>query len=182
LAADIDFETPLVERERLLVALRRLLSPLLAELRDNLQACGHVRLVARLDDGSTQEQERAFLFPVSEEERIVRALGQLLDGMEGRGTFSQSPTMDNPRGGIVSLGVALTQIQDAVAEQLTLFPLAGGALEAEKKEKLREVERYLATRFGTSSFGNGRLRRAAMVQPGAPLPEWRIGWQAGDEP
>jgi hypothetical protein len=39
------------------------------------------------------------------------------------------------------------------------------------------VQRYLTTRFGSS-----RLRRAVLTQPGAPLPEWRVGWWAGDEP
>jgi nucleotidyltransferase/DNA polymerase involved in DNA repair len=182
LAADIEFETPLVERERLLSALERLLSPLLAELQGNLQACGQVRLAVRLDDGSTQERERAFLFPLSEKERIVRAMGHLLDGLEEQGTFPRILTPEETRGGIAGLAVALTQIQDAVAQQLTLFPLTDGALEDEKKEKLREVERYLAARFGASPFGNGRLRRAVMAQPGAPLPEWRVSWQAGDGP
>ncbi len=68
--------------------------------------------------------------------------------------------------------MALGQIQDAVAEQLTLFPL-----EDDREGKLREVQRYLAARFGAN-----RLRRAVMAQPGAPLPEWRAAWLGGDEP
>ncbi len=90
---------------------------------------------------------------------MVRTLEQLLDGMHW-----QSPA--------ISLAVALGQIQDAVAEQLTLFPL-----EDDRAGKLREVQRYLAARFGAN-----RLRRAVMAQPGAPLPEWRAGWLDGDEP
>jgi hypothetical protein len=39
------------------------------------------------------------------------------------------------------------------------------------------VQRYLAARFGAN-----RLRRAVMIQPGAPLPEWRTGWRDGDGP
>jgi hypothetical protein len=66
----------------------------------------------------------------------------------------------------VALTVTLEQIQDAVVEQLALFPAAG-----EREQKLRQVERYLAARFGA-----GRLRRAILAQPGAPLPEWRVGW------
>ena len=45
------------------------------------------------------------------------------------------------------------------------------------QEKLEEVKRYLATRFGTSS-----LRRAVLSQPAAPLPEWRAGWLDENEP
>lgn len=81
------------------------------------------------------------------------ALGQLLDGMCWRV-------------GAQALEVTLERIQDAVAEQLTIFPA-----ENEKERKLREVQRYLAARFGAH-----RLRRAVLAQPGAPLPEWRVGW------
>jgi hypothetical protein len=52
---------------------------------------------------------------------------------------------------------------------LALFPLAD-----ERAGKLREVQRYLAARFGANS-----LRRAVMAQPGAPLAEWRVGWLDG---
>jgi hypothetical protein len=62
--------------------------------------------------------------------------------------------------------VTLAQVQEAVAEQLTLFPL-----QDEREAKLREVQRYLAARFGANT-----LRRAVLAQPGAPLPEWRVGW------
>ncbi len=69
--------------------------------------------------------------------------------------------------GITALSVALEQIQDAAPKQLTLFPL-----QDEREGKLQEVQHYLATRFGAN-----RLRRAVLVQPGAPLPEWRVSWQ-----
>jgi protein ImuB len=176
LAGEMEFEAPLVEREQMVAALRHLVSPLLAELRANLQACGLVRLTVHLDDGSTQERERTFLFPLAEEERIIRTLGQLLDGINWRAAPSA-----RPRTGVTALAASLAQIQDAVAEQLTLFPLDDQTLEASSLRKLQEVERYLVTRFGTSVFGGRRLRRAALTQPGAPLPEWRIGWQTGDE-
>ena len=71
--------------------------------------------------------------------------------------------------------MSLAQIQDAVAEQLTLFPL-----EDERAANLQEVERYLAARFGPS-FKAGRLRQAVMAQPGAPLPEWRVSWRNRDK-
>ena len=158
LAADVEFETPLAERARLMAALRYLVSPLLAELRGNLQACGQVRLTVRFEDGSTQERARAFLFPVADEERVVRATDQLLAGMSWQAAAT-------------ALAVSLAQIQDAVAEQLTLF-----SLQDERATKLQEVERYLAARFGPS-FKAGRLRQAVMALPGAPLPEWRVSWR-----
>jgi nucleotidyltransferase/DNA polymerase involved in DNA repair len=159
LTAGVELEMPLVERERLMAELRRLVSPLLAELRGNLQACGQVRLTVQFKDGNTQEKSRTFLFPLAEEERVVRAMGQLLDRLHWQAAAT-------------ALAVTLGQIQDAVAEQLTLFPL-----QDEREGKLQEVQRYLVTRFGRNS-----LRRAAMAQPGAPLPEWRVGWQSGDGP
>ena len=97
----------------------------------------------------------------------MRALEQLLDGMKWQAAAT-------------GLAVSLAQIQDAVAEQLALFPLDGDALANERQQKLQEVERYLAARFGTPTFKSGRLRRPVLDQPGAPLPEWRVTWQAGD--
>ena len=155
-AAGIELEAPLVEQEGLAAAVRHLLSPLLAELRGNLQACGQVRLAVHFDDGSAQERTRTFLFPASQEDLVVRAVEQLLVAIRW-----PAPA--------VALAVTLEQIQDAVPEQMALFPLAD-----ERENKLREVERYLAARFGAN-----RLRRAVLAQPGAPLPEWRIGWQGG---
>jgi hypothetical protein len=184
-AAEIEIEAPLVERAPLVAILRRLVSPLLAELRSNLQACGQVRLTVRFEPCSWEhacpqeracslerthdlERARSFLFPVSDEDRVVRALEQLLDGVEWPGAAT-------------GLAVSLAQIQDAVPEQLTLFPLDGDALAVERRQKLREVERYLAARFGAPAFTSGRLRRPVLEQPGAPLPEWRVAWRAGDE-
>jgi hypothetical protein len=137
-----------------------------------------VRLTVRFDTRSRErahsleyarslERARSFLFPVCDEERVVRALAQLLDGM----AWPAAAT---------GLAVSLAQIQDAVVEQLTLFPLDGEALASERRQKLREVERYLSARFGVSPFTSGRLRRPVLDQPGAPLPEWRVAWQAGD--
>jgi protein ImuB len=161
LAAEVELEAPLAEQARLSAALRRLVSPLLAELRGNLQACGQVRLAVRFADGSAQERERAFLLPVADEERVVAALDGLLAGMRWPAAAA-------------ALAVSLAQIQEAVPEQLTLFPL-----EDDRDARLREVERYLAARFGPSGQA-GRLRQAVLAQPGAPLPEWRVGWREAE--
>jgi DNA polymerase-4 len=159
LTAHREFDVPCVERERLLATLQRLIAPLLSTLRGNLQACGQVRLTVRFDDGSTQERRRVFLVPTAETDQVGRALEQLLDGLH----WSMAAT---------ALGVSLEQIQDAVVEQLSLF-----AAENEREQKLRNVQRHLAARFG-----HPLLRRAVLAQPGAPLPEWRIGWLAEGEP
>jgi hypothetical protein len=65
-----------------------------------------------------------------------------------------------------ALKVILERIQDAVPEQLSLFPA-----ENERERKLRKVQQVLSARFGANL-----LRRAVLPQPGAPLPEWRAGW------
>ena len=109
LAAEYEFETPVNERERLLATSGRLVSPLLAELRDNLRACGQVRLAARFDDGSTRQRTCTFLCPTANEAQVMQALGQLADGVRWQGY-------------VTALQVALDHIQDAVPEQLTFLP------------------------------------------------------------
>jgi hypothetical protein len=151
--AEDEFELPLTEQERLSTAMSRLVSPLLAELRGSLLACGQIRLTVYFADHTAQEQERSFLIPTSKEGKVLATLRQLLGDM-------QWPA------GAQALKVVLEQIQDAVAEQLSLFPA-----ENERERKLREVQKYLAARFGPN-----RLRRAVLPQPSAPLPEWRAGW------
>jgi protein ImuB len=153
LAGQVELEVPLVERQGLVAALHHLVWPLLSRLRDSLQACGQVRLTVNFDDGDVQEQVRTFLFPLADEGRVVEALVGLLDRMQWRAAAS-------------ALAVVLEQIQDAPAEQLSLFPLHD-----EKRARLQEVQRYLAARFGSPC-----LRRAVLSRPGAPLPEWRVDW------
>lgn len=172
--ASCELNAPLAERERLLAALRRTVSPLLVELQEGLRAPSQVRLMVDFDDGSIQERARTLLFPTTEEARVMRIVEQLLEGMRWR-----APA--------VALTVALEQIQEVVVEQLSLFPSlrqtrrghsgqGGGRdeLESERERKLREVQRYLEARFGAN-----RLRRVVLAQPGAPLPEWRAGWIDG---
>ena len=169
LVARIEWEDPLFEQNPLLAALRKRVSPLLARLRGNLQACGQVRLTVFFDGGGAREGERTFLLPVADEGRVMLALETLL------GRLTQSPGVDQARG-IVALSVDIGQIQDAIPEQLTLFPLEGEG----KQDKLEEVERYLVTRFGGLPDGSCRLRRPLLSHPGAPLPEWRVSWQGGE--
>ena len=157
--ARVDFEDPVVDRMPLVATLEHLVTPLLAELQANLQACGQVRLIVHFDNGSQQEQMRTFLLPVAQQERVVRALEDLVDDMHWPA-------------GATSLIVGLEQIQETVPEQLTLF-----ARQDEGQTRLREVQRYLTTRFGAA-----HLQRAILSHPGAPLPEWRVGWLPAAEP
>jgi hypothetical protein len=174
--ASCELDAPLAERERLLSALERMVSPLLVELQEGLRAPSQVRLTVDFDDGGAQEQARTLLFPTTEEARVMRILEQLLEGMRWR-----APA--------VALTVALEQIQEVVMEQLSLFPSLRQArrgysgqgdgreeLKGERERKLQEVQRYLEARFGTN-----RLLRVVLAQPGAPLPEWRAGWIGGQD-
>ena len=156
--ADHDFEVPCVARTQVQAALRRRVAPLLNALRGNLQACGQVCLTVRFDDGSAAQRTRTFFVPTTERARVERALDDLMDGMDW-------PT------GAISLSVSLGQIQDAVMEQLSLFPAENAA-----EIKLHETHRYLSLRFGAS-----HLWRTALIRPGAPLAEWRAGWQREEE-
>jgi nucleotidyltransferase/DNA polymerase involved in DNA repair len=151
-------DAPLDDRERLLATVGRLVAPALGELQARLQACGQVRLTLDFDDGSTQERTRTLLCATADRAHVVRILDQLAGKMHW-----PAPA--------IALTVTLEQIQDAVAEQLSLFPA-----QDEREQKLREVRRYLAARFGAA-----RLRRAVLSQPGAPLPEWRVGWLEGGD-
>ncbi len=163
---DWEPEAPLADRERLLAALRQMISPALTELREGFKACSQVRLTVDFDDGSTQERARTFLFPTADEPIVVRILGQLLDGMRW---YAHA----------VALAVALEHLQDVVVEQQSLFSVLGqaqGKAKDEREQKLQEVQRYLAARFGVN-----RLRWVVLSQPGAPLPEWRVGWLEGGE-
>jgi hypothetical protein len=132
-----------------------MIAPLLADLRGNFLACGQVGLTVRFEDGSAQERTRVFFVPTAEGALIERALSDLLD-RSVRWTASA-----------IALSISLGQVQDAVVEQLRLFPA-----ESAREHKLRAVQHYLAARFGA-----GRLWRATLIRPGAPLAEWRVDWQ-----
>ena len=161
LTAHQEYEAPLTDRSRLQVALQRLTAPLSGELREGLRACGLLRLTMRFDNGHTSVRTRTFVVPTSSASRLSGALEQLAF----RGAWPAPLT---------ALEVALEELQDAAGQMEQLSFLPG---EDRRAEKLRQVQRYLTTRFGANC-----LRRAILSQPNAPLAEWRVGWsKAGIE-
>lgn len=161
LTAQCSFEPPVVDRERALAALDRRVRPLLDGLAGRLQACGLIRLTAQFDRGRAGERTRALLYPTADAGQVTRALAHMLDQVC---TPHQGVP---PQGGIEALAVTLADIREVVLEQLRMFPD-----EDDRMERLAAVQRYLAARFGRSG-----LRRAALVRPAAPLPEWRVAWR-----
>jgi protein ImuB len=179
LAARQEYESPLADRARLRAALKRLLAPLVQELHAHLYACGRVRLSVECEDGAREawdgrprvaRQARVFVTPVTDEARLLEALEQLVP--ETRQVCGAI--------GVSALEIALEELQDATGahtlgamEQLSFLPT--GPAEAGEDE-LRQVQRYLAARFGASC-----LRRAIVQHPRAPQAEWRVGWvEVGD--
>jgi protein ImuB len=149
------FEVPEADLGRLLAACKRLVRPLLGELRESLRACSQVRLMVQYEDGSVQECTRTLVSATSSPARVAGALEGFLHDLAW-----PAPAIE--------LRVTLEQIQEAVLEQLSFLPGEGGG-----EEKLRQVQRYLAGRFGANC-----LQQAILAQPNAPLPEWRVGWNA----
>ena len=201
-----ELDSPTADRELLLAALGQVIAPALAELREGLKACGQVRLRVDFDDGGSQERTRTLLFPTANEARVIRILGQLLDKIcwrsgpsapsldvlggrlrTGPSTASLDVLEGRLRTGAVGLTVVLDLLQDSVVEQFTLFSATSlrqtrsshsskVGIGDERKQKLQEVQRYLAARFGAE-----RLWRVVLAQPGAPLPEWRVNWSRNEE-
>jgi hypothetical protein len=150
-----ELEDPLSDRARLLVALRHLVSPLLAQLREQALVCGQMQLTAHFADASVQEQSQMLCSPTAEESRALLVLDNLSQQMQWQA-------------GAVTLRVDLNRFQDLSGEQLSLFPQ-----QADREKKLLGIKQYLSDRLGAS-----RLLRASLVQPYAPLPEWRVSWLA----
>jgi len=167
LSARREYEAPLADRARLRAALGRLLAPLVQELHAGLRACGLVRLVLSYEGGPALERRRAFLIPTADEMRLLDAVEELVPE-----TCQVCPGPDR-FGAITALEVALEELQDAASqmEQLSFLPGESNA----EADKLRQVQRYLATRFGASC-----LRRVILNHPRAPLAEWRVGWTGAD--
>ena len=157
LQARWDAEDPLLQMEQLLAVIRRIARPLLIKMQDNLQTCGQMLLGLSFADAHDEEQKHVFLFPTAREERIMAIVENLLQRVQWRT-------------GITGIKITFDKIRDMTANQLRLFPV-----EDDREIRLRQVQQQLAARFGSQC-----LRKAIMVQPLAPLPEWRIAWETGE--
>ena len=62
-----ELDTPLRERERILMVLQQIVAPALAGMRENLRACAEIRLRVGFDDKDVQEHVRTWLFPTANE-------------------------------------------------------------------------------------------------------------------
>jgi hypothetical protein len=74
--------------------------------------------------------------------------------------------------------VTLEDLQDVNGQmqQLSFLPGEGSAEGALEEDALRKVQRYLAARGAANC-----LQRPVLACPGAPLPEWRVGWRKVDD-
>ena len=155
-----------------MAALRQVAAPLLAELRGNLQACGQVRLVVQFDRGPAQEVERAFFVPVTHEERMVQALGELLESMrwQARIAVEKALTMASlwfgVPGDLSSLAdwPAPSENEKATCEgvlhdlhRVRTFLALRWPEDAPLSEKLRLARRLLFDPMGTREAGAGGM-------------------------
>ena len=108
-AARIEFETPLADRDRLLAALVQRADRLLVPLRDRLQAVARILLAITRADGRTIPVSHTFPLPTAAAEPVRLALAGLLERVTWDGQ------------GAAEITLTLAGITDAPAQQLTLF-------------------------------------------------------------
>jgi nucleotidyltransferase/DNA polymerase involved in DNA repair len=163
-AARLEFEPPLADRDRLLAALTRQADRLLTPLRARLQAVGRVRLAAVRADGRTVVGGYIFPQPTAAPEAIRLGLAAALDKL----TWDEQPAAE--------ITLTLGDIRDGPVQQLNLFdaglwPDATGDA-GESRAALCGVLDRLAARYGADAF-----RMASLYSPDHPLPERRAGWR-----
>jgi nucleotidyltransferase/DNA polymerase involved in DNA repair len=163
------FDDPVTRLDYVVRLVKDMVSPLATALGDKLQACGQLRLAVAFDDNTAYERTRHLLFPTAELPLLARASAELLSQIQAdadRDGGRDAGCSSAIRTGIMSVTITLAQICDAPIEQLALFPT-----ESDNARALHRVQRYLTARFGA-----GKLRRASLAYPRAPLPEWRVAW------
>jgi protein ImuB len=149
----IEFETPLADRERLLLLLMQRAGKLLASLAGRLQAASRVTLEVTRADRRVVPVGHAFSLPTAAAEPVRLAIGTALERVVWEGQ------------GAVEITLTLAGITDAPGEQLTLFDV-----EEDNRSRLGALLSRLATRFGPEAF-----RLATLADPDNPLPERRAG-------
>ena len=154
-AARIEFETPLADRERLLAALIQRADRLLGPLRDRLQAVARILLAITRADGRTIPVSHTFALPTIAAEPVCLALAGLLDRVTWDGQ------------GVAEITLTLAGITDAPAQQLTLFDP-----QDDDRARLSALLARLAARFGADAF-----RLASLADPDHLLLERRAAFQ-----
>jgi nucleotidyltransferase/DNA polymerase involved in DNA repair len=148
-----EFETPLADRERLLMVLMHRAGKLLSSLAGRLQAASRVTLEITRADGRVVPVSHAFPLPTAAAEPVRLAIGAALGRVAWEGQ------------GATEITLTLAGITDAPGEQLALFDV-----EENSRSRLGVLLDRLATRFGPEAF-----QLATLTDPDNPLPERRAG-------
>jgi nucleotidyltransferase/DNA polymerase involved in DNA repair len=148
-----EFETPLADRERLLMVLMHRAGKLLSSLAGRLQAASRVTLEITRADGRFVPVSHAFPLPTAAAEPVRLAIGAALGRVAWEGQ------------GATEITLTLAGITDAPGEQLALFDV-----EENSRSRLGVLLDRLATRFGPEAF-----QLATLTDPDNPLPERRAG-------
>jgi protein ImuB len=149
----VEFETPLADWERLLLALMQRAGKMLASLAGRLQAVGRIHLEVIRADGRVVSAGHAFPLPTAAVGPVRLAIGAALGRVAWEGQ------------GAVEITLTLAGITDAPGEQLALFD-AG----EDSRSRLSALLDRLETRFGPEAFC-----LATLADPDNPLPERRAG-------
>ena len=167
-SAQLEFETPLADRERLLSALMRSAERLLTPLSERFQAVGRITLAVTRADRRIIPVGHTFSQPTA-------ALGSVRLGLEAalaRVCWEGQPA--------VSVALTFGGISDAPVRQLTLLDPAAPFGEetdaiADSRLQLKATLDRLAARFGSEAF-----RIASLTDPDNLLPERRASWRSFD--
>jgi nucleotidyltransferase/DNA polymerase involved in DNA repair len=154
-AARIEFEAPLADRDRLLAVLMQRADRLLTPLRDRLQAVARLLLTITRADGRTIPVTHTFPLPTAAGEPVHLALTGLL----GRVTWDDQ--------GAAEVVLTLAGITDAPSRQLTLFDP-----QEDDRARLSALLERLAARFGADAF-----RLASLSDPDHLLLERRAAFR-----
>ena len=147
----VEFDTPLADRERLLLVLMHRAGKLLASLAGRLQAASRVTLQVTRADGRVVPAGHTFPLPTAAAEPVRLAIGAALERVAWEGQGASEITL------------TLGGITDAPGEQLALFDA-----EENSRFRLDALLDRLATRFGPEAF-----RLATLADPDNPLPDRR---------
>jgi nucleotidyltransferase/DNA polymerase involved in DNA repair len=154
LAARIEFDGVLSDRDILLAALSRKAEELLAPLHAQFQAVGKLRLTITRGDRRVVSVAHTFPLPTAASNSIKLALRAQLDQIAWDGE------------GATDASLSLSEIADAPTPQLTLFDAPT------PRETLAKTLTALSARYGAGAF-----HMASLTEPDHPLPERRASWQ-----